>query len=63
MMTDLCIWGAILSRMKPCCECHGYFRTAHVHVSGWSVVSSHRGLASEMIFVVFDIFLRRYLRG
>ena len=47
--------------MKPCCECHGYFQTAHVHVFGWSVVSSHKGLAFKMIIVAFGKFLGLYL--
>ena len=37
------VWGPLLSSMSPLCVCHGYLRTAHIHVVGWSMVSSHSG--------------------
>jgi hypothetical protein len=36
-------WGPRLSNMIPSCECHGYFRIAHMHVCEWSMMSSHMG--------------------
>jgi hypothetical protein len=33
-------WAPRLSSMIRSYECHGYFRIAHLHVRGWSIVSS-----------------------
>ena len=37
------LWGPLFSMMNPSWSCHGYLRTAHWHIVGWSVGSSHRG--------------------
>jgi hypothetical protein len=37
-------WGPRLSNMIRSCECHGYFRIAHMHVGGWSLMSSQIGV-------------------
>lgn len=37
------VWRPLLSNIKPLCVCQGYLRIAHMHVVGWSMVSSQRG--------------------
>ena len=51
----------VLSNIMPCGECHGYFRIAHMHVCGWSVVSSHMGLVVEMVLLCVVYFFGYFI--
>ena len=37
------LWGPLFSRIIPFSVCQGYLRMAHMHVVGWSVMSSQSG--------------------
>ena len=52
----MCVLGLpLFSTIILWCECHGYLRTAHRHVLGWSMVSSHKGacLWNDYCWVVY----------
>ena len=38
------VCGHFWSNMIPLCVCNGYLRIGHMHVLGWSTMSSHSGV-------------------
>ena len=41
----ICVFGGpLFSSVRPSSVCHGYFPTTHMHVVGWSIMSSQIGV-------------------